>query len=298
MRGIVGGTEQMTIPRTTRQPSHRRCKHLTIIKSAAGTINTFLPMLCPGVDFRYNTKLLRSPALISMNNMSAPPLNEAEPISVGASFYNATDATCLFHETTPETAEDMVPPLNSTPGLGEFSLLDSNFEIAADLDPLEPSYIGEDGRFTLLRGKICESGTLNPANPREIYTIFRDMATNSSGAGATMSQETLRLLPIMLRAVIQYVGELQTKNTQLHMRNARLQATQGSGQAKEHQIEAHIDVLQGEIESVKVKLDELRRDMREVEGQKDILKADLERLGVGAVLDSGVESSGKRRRQG
>ncbi|KAH7379660.1 hypothetical protein BKA64DRAFT_231286 [Cadophora sp. MPI-SDFR-AT-0126] len=149
-----------------------------------------------------------------MNNMSAPPLSEAEPTSVGASFYNATDATCLSHETTPETAEDMVPPLNSTPGLGEFSLLDSNFEIAADLDPLEPSYIGEDGRFTLLR---------------EIDTIFRDMATNSSGSRATISQETLRLLPIISRTVIQYVSELQANNSQLHMSNARLQATQEAG---------------------------------------------------------------------
>ena len=36
--------------------------------------------------------------------------------------------------------------------------------------------------------------------------------------------------------------------------------------------------------------------MREMEAQKDSLKADLERLGVGAVFDSGVESSSKKRR--
>ncbi|XMA13635.1 hypothetical protein WAI453_006426 [Rhynchosporium graminicola] len=215
--------------------------------------------------------------------MSAPPLSEAEPTTVGASFYNPTDATCSPPETTPKTAEDLVPPLNSDsiPGLGGSPLLDSDFEIAADLVPPEPSYIGDDGRFTLLR---------------EIYTIFRDMATNSSGNGATISQETLRLLPVMSRAVIQYVGELQANNRQLHMSNARLQATQGSGQAKEQEMGAHIDVFQREIESVKVKIDEMRRDMREVEAQKDILKADLERLGVGAGLDSGVESSGKKRR--
>ena len=56
-------------------------------KECCRTTNTFLPMLHPSVDFRYNTKLLRSPPLIYMNNMSAPPLNEAEPTSVGASFY-------------------------------------------------------------------------------------------------------------------------------------------------------------------------------------------------------------------
>ncbi|PVH69321.1 hypothetical protein DL98DRAFT_176990 [Cadophora sp. DSE1049] len=140
------------------------------------------------------------------------------------------------------------------------------------------------------------------------------MAANSSGSSATISQETLRLLPIMSRAVIQYVGELQANTSQLHMSNARLQATQGSGQAKERQMEgemtihcpcfprltrseAHIVVLQGEIESVKDKIDELRRDIREVEAQKDSLKADLERLGVGAVFDSGVESSSKKRRR-
>jgi len=39
-----------------------------------------------------------------------------------------------------------------------------------------------------------------------------------------------------------------------------------------------------------VKIDEMRREMREVEAQKD-----LERLGAG--LDSGVESSGKKRRR-
>ncbi|PVH79448.1 hypothetical protein DL98DRAFT_589316 [Cadophora sp. DSE1049] len=54
------------------------------------------------------------------------------------------------------------------------------------------------------------------------------------------------------------------------------------------------------------KIDDLRWDMREVEqsyknikAQKDSLKAELERLGVGAVLDSGVEGSSKKRhRQG
>jgi len=37
--------------------------------------------------------------------------------------------------------------------------------------------------------------------------------------------------------------------------------------------------------------------MRAAEAQKDNLKADLERLGVGTVLDPGVESSSKRRRR-
>ncbi|KAH7363944.1 hypothetical protein BKA65DRAFT_545857 [Rhexocercosporidium sp. MPI-PUGE-AT-0058] len=258
--------------------------------------------------------------------MSAPPLSEAEPISVGASFYNPTHATYTPYETTPETAEDMVLPLNndSTLGLGGSARLDSNFEIPADSvsnafdsakDFQEPSYIGEDGRFSLLRGKICGSGALNLANLREMYTTFRDMATNSSGASTTISQGTLRLLHVMSRAVIQYVGELQANNNQLQLSNARLQATQGSGQTKEQQMKgkltiychcipgltpkAHIDVLQGEIESVKVKIDKLRRDMREVEAQNDNLKADLERLGAGVDLDSSIEGlSKKRHRQG
>ncbi|KAH7370399.1 hypothetical protein BKA65DRAFT_471616 [Rhexocercosporidium sp. MPI-PUGE-AT-0058] len=120
-------------------------------------------------------------------------------------------------------------------------------------------------------------------------------------------------IPLLI-PYVKYVSELQANNSQLHMSNARLQATQGSGQAKERQTkgemtihcpcfprltrsEAHIVVLQGEIESVKDKIDELRRDMREVEAQKDSLKADLERLGVGVVLDSGIESSSKKRRR-
>jgi len=69
-------------------------------------------------------------------------------------------------------------------------------------DSVPASYIGEDGRLTLLRGKACGSSTLNPANPREIDTIFRDMATNFSGSRATVSQEILRLLPIASRTVI------------------------------------------------------------------------------------------------
>ena len=68
--------------------------------------------------------------------------------------------------------------------------------------------------------------------------------------------------------MLEYVGELQATNSQLHMSNARLQATQGSGQAREQQMEgkmtihcpcapgltrskAHMGVLQGEIELVK-----------------------------------------------
>jgi len=38
--------------------------------------------------------------------------------------------------------------------------------------------------------------------------------------------------------------------------------------------------------------------MRKMEAQEASLKAELERLGVRAVLDYGVESSSKKRRQG
>jgi len=136
-----------------------------------------------------------------MNNMSAPPLSEAGPTSVGASFYvsqkpswnthlltgeNPPDATYTPHETTPETVENMAPPLsnNSIPGLGGSAVLDGNFEIAAD--PPEPSYIGEDGRLALLRA---------------IDTFFRDTAAKSPGSSAIILDETLRLLPSILRTL-------------------------------------------------------------------------------------------------
>lgn len=77
----------MAIPRTTRQPTHRRCRHCNIIKSACQHDLHFPPHASP----RHSPPiqllwLLRSP-LIYVNNMSAPPLSEAEPTSVGASFY-------------------------------------------------------------------------------------------------------------------------------------------------------------------------------------------------------------------
>ncbi|KAH7330028.1 hypothetical protein BKA65DRAFT_48649 [Rhexocercosporidium sp. MPI-PUGE-AT-0058] len=229
----------MAIPRTTRQPTHRRCRHCNIIKSAYQHDLHFPPHApprhSPPIQLLW---LLRSSPLIYVNSMSAPPLSEAEPISVGASFYNSINATFYPYEATPEAVEGMAPPQNNdtTPGLGQSVPSDSGFVIAADLDSVPASYIGEDGRLTLLR---------------EIDTIFRDMATNSSGSRATISQETLRLLPIVSRTVIQYVSELQANNSQLHMSNARLQATQGGGQARAQQMEAHIAVLQREIELVK-----------------------------------------------
>jgi len=205
---------------------------------------------------------------------------------------NSINATFYPYEARSEPAEGMAPPQNNhtTPGLERSVLSDSGFVIAADLDSVPASYIGEDGRLALLR---------------EIDTIFRDMATNSSGSRGTISQETLRLLPIASRTVTQYVGELQANNSQLHMSNARLQATQGGGQARAQQMEAHIAVLQREIELVKdtnmklqLQIDHLRQDMRKMEAQEASLKAELERLGVRAVLDYGVESSSKKRRQG
>ncbi|KAH6699897.1 hypothetical protein BKA61DRAFT_681898 [Leptodontidium sp. MPI-SDFR-AT-0119] len=151
--------------------------------------------------------------------MSALPLGEASPNSVGPSFYNPTDATYFPHETTPEIAEGIALPLNNdtTPGL-----LDIHFEIGADVDTLEPSYISEDSRFSLL----C----------------------------------------------------------------------------------ADIGVLQGEIELIKdakmkleFKINELRREMREVEqsyknikAQRDSLKAELEQLGFRAILDFSIEGSSKK----
>ncbi|PVH74929.1 hypothetical protein DL98DRAFT_518967 [Cadophora sp. DSE1049] len=242
--------------------------------------------------------------------MSAPPLGEASPNSVGASFYvsqkpsenkkvltgkNPTDATYFPHETTPETAEDMAPPLNSgtTPGL-----LDIHFEMGADVDTPQPSYISEDSRFSLL----C-------TNLRAIETLFRDIAARSFGSSAPIPQETLRLLPSILQTLIQFTSELQVNSSQLHMSNARFQASQENGQAREQQMEAHIGILQGEIELVRdakmkleFKIDELRREMRELEksyknikAQRDSLKAELEQLGFGVILDFSTEGSSKKR---
>lgn len=75
--------------------------------------------------------------------------------------------------------------------------------LIATQDSAQASYIGEDGRLTLLRGKCCESITLNLTDPKEIYTNFRTMAAaNLSGSSASIPQETLRLLPIILGTLI------------------------------------------------------------------------------------------------
>merc|ERR1711964_562429 len=120
-----------------------------------------------------------------------------------------------------------------------------------------------------------------------------------------------------LTSLLEFVSELQANNSQLHMSNTRLQATQKIGQAKEQQLQgkmtihrpwvpgltrskAHIGLLREELALVKdakmkleFRIDELRRDAREVEAQKDSLEAELELPGVG---ESGVESSCKKRR--
>ncbi|KAH6670191.1 hypothetical protein B0J14DRAFT_114231 [Halenospora varia] len=170
---------------------------------------------------------------------------------------------------------------------------DGGFKIAADLDSVQTPYIGEDGRLTLLR---------------QIDTMFRSMAGNSSGSSASISQETLRLLPSITRTLIQFVGELQANNSQLHMSYARLQAAQENLQARERHIEARISSLQRKNESLKdtnMKLEfqyhDIKRDISEVErsyanikAQKDILMAELDEIKLGATSDS---ASKKRSRQ-
>jgi len=42
--------------------------------------------------------------------------------------------------------------------------------------------------------------------------------------------------------MLEYVGELQANNSQLHMSNARLQATQGGGQARAQQMECKMTI--------------------------------------------------------
>jgi len=92
------------------------------------------------------------------------------------------------------------------------------------------------------------------------------------------------------------------------MSNIQIQASQENGQAREQQIEGHIGVLQGEIELVKdakmqlqFKMDELRREMRELEqgyknikAQRDHLKAELEQLGFRVIFDISAEDSSKK----
>jgi hypothetical protein len=110
----------------------------------------------------------------------------------------------------------------------------------------------------LLRGKFRESATLDPADSREIDNMFRKMAENSSGSSASIPQETLRLLPGILRTLIrqyylplvipaltlilEFVGELQAKNSQLHMSYAMRQATQENLQAGDRQMEGKSNI--------------------------------------------------------
>lgn len=161
---------------------------------------------------------------------------------------------------------------------------------------MQAPYIGEDGRYTLLR---------------ELDAMFRRMAADSSGSSASISQDTLRLLPIILRASIQFISELQTNNSQLHMGSARLQATQENLQARARDAEARISSLQGENEFLKdakrkleFKIEDLRRNIREVEqsyasikSQKDSLKAELEGFKLGATVSDMESTSNKRSRQ-
>ncbi|KAH6667185.1 hypothetical protein B0J14DRAFT_659159 [Halenospora varia] len=176
--------------------------------------------------------------------MSAPPLSEARDISDAASFYNPVDEISYPVETTLETGEDMSPSQNndSPQSLGESVPPGGGFKIAADLDSVQAPYIGEDGRLTLLRRKFREPATLDPADLREIDTMFRSMAGNSSSASASIPQETLRLLPSITRTLIQFVGELQANNSQLHMSYARLQAAQENLQARERHTEGKLTI--------------------------------------------------------
>ncbi|KAH6668372.1 hypothetical protein B0J14DRAFT_161933 [Halenospora varia] len=183
---------------------------------------------------------------------------------------------------------------DSPQSLGESVPPGGGFKIAADLDSVQAPYIGEDGRLTLLR---------------QIDTMFRSMAGNSSSASASIPQETLRLLPSITRTLIQFVGELQANNSQLHMSYARLQAAQENLQARERHTEARISSLQRENESLKdtkMKLEfqyhDIKRDIGEVErsyanikAQKDILKAELDRIKLGATSDSDMQGSSKKR---
>ena len=84
-------------------------------------------MLHPGVYLRYNTKAptLTTTYLHEQYERTTPQRgrtyfsgslflrrSEAKLKTHLLTEKNATDATCLPHETTPKTAEDMVPPLN------------------------------------------------------------------------------------------------------------------------------------------------------------------------------------------
>jgi hypothetical protein len=88
--------------------------------------------------------------------------------------------------------------------------------------------------------------------------MFQTMAANSSGSSASIPQETLRLLPIISRTLIrqyylqlvisgsppilEFVGELQANNNQLHISYAQLQATQENWQAREQQTEGKLTI--------------------------------------------------------
>ncbi|KAH8595105.1 hypothetical protein B0O99DRAFT_672309 [Bisporella sp. PMI_857] len=204
---------------------------------------------------------------------------------------------------------------NSMQSIGASIPPGGGFQIATDLsreDSAQASYIGEDGRLTLLRGELCECTTLNSADPKEIHTMFRTMAAApSSGSSASIPQENLRLLPIILRTLIRYYKPPRRINKPENDKRKASRLSTAPLFPRLTRYKARIDSLQREVEllkdaksKVKFKNDSLKRDIREVErsyanikAQKDSLKAELDELKLRATSDSGIKGSSEKRRR-
>ncbi|KAH8751836.1 hypothetical protein BGZ57DRAFT_934353 [Hyaloscypha finlandica] len=219
--------------------------------------------------------------------MSAPLLAGAGPISGGGAFYEASHAAETLSETeeaTPPAPKDIEKLEVAAPPPG------GGFEIAVDLNSVQPPYIGDDARLTQLR---------------DIHTLFRKWARESSGSGTRISEETLRFLPGISRAVIQFFQEMQRQNE-------RLQGAQETLLAERRQMEVRISSFQKDNETFqdakrkfKDEIDVLKRDIIKVEelyastkAQKDSLEEQLNENKARAASDRGTEgSSNKRRRE-
>ncbi|OBT70554.1 hypothetical protein VF21_10302, partial [Pseudogymnoascus sp. 05NY08] len=149
-------------------------------------------------------------------------------------------------------AVEILGPSRSLPGV---------IDLTAQPDSIQ--FIGEDTRITQLRA---------------LYKTFRDIRQNSFLSSATISNELLDMLPLMMEGAVQYVGQLRVENKQLQERTNWFEAENKKLYRNADTLQSNFNYIEHALENMKATSRGLEKAVVKELRRNEFLKIENTRL--------------------
>ncbi|KFY17985.1 hypothetical protein V492_00235 [Pseudogymnoascus sp. VKM F-4246] len=147
---------------------------------------------------------------------------------------------------------------------GEGRSLPGVIDLTAQPDSIQ--YIGEDTRITQLRA---------------LYKTFRDIRQNSFLSSATISNDLLDILPLMMEGAVQYAGQLRVDNKTLQERTNWFEAENKKLYRRADVLQSNLNYIEHALAGVKATSRDLEKAVTKELRRNEFLKIENSRLEKG-----------------